>query len=713
MHKYLLPLFIFFIVISVQSQELKKLNLENTVFREFRDFYPERLSGVEWISENEFVNYAPNGNLLVRNIKGDTVQTITPNEINAHLSALDVDSIMYVRPYMWLSPAHFIIKSGLYLLWVNKDEMVCEIHLKIPQDAVNLEFSPASGHLAYTVGNNVFIATQTDSAIRVTNHPKDSDIRAGIAIHQYEFGIEKGLFWSEDGQSLGFYEMDESMVTDYPLVNYNPVPAEANLFKYSMAGQKSHHAKTGIYDVRNKKLVYLKTGEPLDHYLTNFAFSPNGKYAFLAEVNRAQKEMHLNKYDAETGDLIKKLFTEIDDKYVEPQVPVYFPRSDSEDFLWQSRRDGYNHIYSYNKEGKLLRQITKGNFEILSIDGKTENGNTIVVTASDGLLDRAVYAVNVKSGRMKKLTSQNGMHSVMMGEGKYFIMRHSSPEVAGRMTVNDISGKVVSTLIDPSNPLDGYEIGEVEFPVLKADDGTQLQARLIKPFDFDSSKKYPVLVYVYGGPHLQLITRDFKYGAPMWMYEAANRGYIIFSLDNRGSANRGKEFEQAVFRNLGTVEMEDQLKGVEYLKSLPYVDGDRMGIHGWSYGGFMTTSFMLRHPGVFKVGVAGGSVTDWRMYEIMYTERYMDSPQENEEGYKTADLKNYADKLEGKLLMIHGLDDNVVVPQHSFTLLKSFVDAGKQVDFFVYPGHEHNVRGKDRVHLMTKVLDYVDGVLKE
>ena len=302
-----------------------------------------------------------------------------------------------------------------------------------------------------------------------------------------------------------------------------------------------------------------------------------------------------------------------------------------------SERDGFNHIYSYTADGKLQKQITKGQFDILGIDGQTADGKTLIVTAVDGLMDRAVYAVNVKSGKMKKLTSEKGSYQVTMDEGNHFMLALASPKHGNLVTIMDVNGKIISTPLSAKNPLDDYKIGQMEFPVITAADGTKLQGRLIKPFDFDASKKYPVIVYVYGGLHAQMVTNDYKGGTSTWMFEAANRGYIVFTLDNRGSGNRGLAFEQAVFRNLGTIEMEDQLKGVDYLKTLPYVDADNMAVHGWSFGGFMTTSLMLRHPGVFKIGVAGEPVTDWRLYEIMYGERYMDTPEQNPEGYKNSD----------------------------------------------------------------------------
>lgn len=713
MFKHLIAVVFIAFSFSTQAQELKTLDLETAVSQEYRSLYPDRIKGVEWISSTNFATLGDRGELIIRNVKGDTTRTITASDLNPELKKLNVDTLRSVRPYAWLDANTFLIRCGGDLVSVNTDDLSAKVHMHIPAKAENIAFSSASGYMAYTIDNNVFVATPADSAIQVTNHSKESEISAGIAIHRSEFGITKGLFWSEDGKSLGFYEMDESMVTDYPLANYTPMPAEVNLIKYPMAGQKSHHAKTGIFVVGNTKPVYLKTGEPLDHFLTNFTFSPDGKKAYLAEINRDQNEMKLNVYDAATGEFEKTLFTQTDEKYVEPENPPYFPKGDGKEFLWMSERDGYNHIYAYTADGKLIKQITKGDFDILEINGQTTDGKTIIVTAVDGLMDRAVHAVNVKSGKMKKLTTEAGSYQVTMDKGDQFMLALSSPEYGNKVTIMDVSGKVISTLLNAENPLKDYAIGKTEFPILTAADGTKLQARLIKPYDFDPSKKYPVIVYVYGGPHAQMVRNDYKGGASVWMYEAANRGYIVFTVDNRGSGNRGIEFEQAVFRDLGTVEMEDQLKGVEYLKSLPYVDGDKMAVHGWSFGGFMTTSLMLRHPGVFKIGVAGGPVTDWRMYEIMYGERYMDTPEQNPEGYKKSDLKNYTANLEGNLLLIHGLDDNVVVPQHSYALLQQFVTDGKQVDFFTYPNHEHNVRGKDRVHLMTKVLDYIDLHFKE
>ena len=368
------------------------------------------------------------------------------------------------------------------------------------------------------------------------------------------------------------------------------------------------------------------------------------------------------------------------------------------------------HVYHYDSEGKLLGQITKGDWVVQSILGMDKKGKNLIVQGTDESgLNSFAYAINLKKGEVSRVPTEAGKHSFQLNsDGEQLIDSWSNLKTPSVVDVISTKGKKIENLLTAKNPLKDIKIGSTELVDIKAKDGTVLHARVIKPSDFDAAKKYKVLVYVYGGPHAQMVSNRWLSGAPLWMHYMAEKGYIIFTLDNRGSANRGFNFENVIHRQLGTLEMEDQLAGVNYLKSLPYVDANRMAVHGWSYGGFMTTSLMLRKPGTFQVGVAGGPVTDWKYYEAMYGERYMDRPEENPEGYKTASLMNYVKNLEGKLLLIHGTSDPIVVMQHNFALVKKFVDEGIQMDFFPYPMHPHNVRGKDRVHLMRKVLDYVD-----
>jgi dipeptidyl-peptidase-4 len=316
--------------------------------------------------------------------------------------------------------------------------------------------------------------------------------------------------------------------------------------------------------------------------------------------------------------------------------------------------------------------------------------------------------LDLKTGISTIINKLEGQHlGLVSDDGQFIIDQLSSVSIPRRYLVMDNKGKEIGTLFNAINPIREYQTCDIKLGQINStDNAVKLNYRMILPMAFDSTKKYPVLVYVYGGPHAQMINNSWLGNADLWLYYMAQKGHIVFTLDNRGSMNRGIDFENATFRNLGKYEMEDQLAGVNFLKKFKYVDSARMGVYGWSFGGFMSTSLMTKTPDVFKVGVAGGPVIDWRLYEIMYTERYMDMPQDNAAGYKEADLTNYAKNLKGRLMLIHGTNVNVVLWQHTLTYLKKCVDEGVLVDYFVYPGHEHNVLGPDRLHLMKKITQY-------
>jgi dipeptidyl-peptidase-4 len=460
----------------------------------------------------------------------------------------------------------------------------------------------------------------------------------------------------------------------------------------------------------------MKTGEKnKDHYLTCVTWSPDQKYIYIAILNRGQDHLLLNKYDAATGEKVRTLFEESDPKYVHPTHSLAFAPGHDDEFIWWSERDGYQHLYLYKTNGSLIRQLTKGQWVVNEIAGFNQAaGKVIVTTSKESPMEKHIYAVGLDDGSMNRIDKEPGMHNATCSaDGKYVLDVYSAAGIPKNSVVHATNGSATVTLIKADNTLAGYDRPEIKNVKIKAADGrTDLYGKLILPVNFDKNKKYPVIVYLYNGPNVQLLHNSFPESGNLWYEYMAQHGYIVFTMDGRGSWNRGLAFEQATFRHLGDAEMADQLKGVEYLKSLPYVDSKRMGVHGWSFGGFMTTSLMLKHPDVFKCAVAGGPVMDWKMYEVMYTERYMDTPAENPEGYENANLLDKVKGLKGKLLLIHGTSDDVVVWQHSLDFLKNCVDEGVQVDYFAYPGHEHNVRGKDRVHLMQKISDYFDLYLK-
>ncbi len=572
-----------------------------------------------------------------------------------------------------------------------------------------------SGRIAFTIDNNLWLWDKEKGKIQVTNDA-NKDIVCGQSVHRDEFGIDGGIFFSPKGNYLAYYRMDQTMVKDYPIIKWDVTPAKVDLIKYPMAGGTSHEVTLCVYDPTTSKSVAMQTGvKNKDHYLTSVTWSPDEKYIYIAILNRDQNHLWLNKYDASTGVKVKALFEETSLKYVHPIHPLTFIPKQKNLFLWWSERDGFAHLYLYNTEGKLIRQVTKGNWVVNEIAGLDMAGMNVVVTASkESPLEKHIYSVNLDNGKMRRIDKGAGMHSAMCSEnGAYVLDVYSGAGVPKNTYLRATNGTYEQELVKSEDPLANYDRPVIKDVTIKAADGvTPLYGKLILPTNFDKSKKYPVIVYLYNGPNVQLIHNSFPESGNLWYEYMAQHGYVVFTMDGRGSWNRGLAFEQATFRRLGDVEIQDQMKGVEYLRSLPYVDADRMGVHGWSYGGFMTTSLMLKHPDVFKCGVAGGPVMDWSMYEVMYTERYMDTPGDNAEGYQNSNLLDKVKNLKGKLLLIHGTQDNVVVWQHSIDFLKKCVDENVQVDYFVYPGYEHNVRGKDRVHLMKKISDYFDEYLK-
>lgn len=565
---------------------------------------------------------------------------------------------------------------------------------------------------AYTQNNNLFIH-RDNKEVQLTNDG-GYDVVYGQAVHRNEFGIEEGIFVSPSNSYFAFYRMDQSMVTDYPIINWLDQPAKNENIKYPFAGDKSHQVTIGIYSLSNNKIHYLKIEGDPEQYLTNIQWSPDEKLIYVALVNRGQNHMWLNAYDVATGQKVSTLFEEKDEKYIEPMHPMMFVKNDPNHFIWQSNRDGFKHLYLYARDGKLVRQLTKGEWEIKELNGFDESGKFYFFHCNiDSPISNDLCKVELSSGKVTRLTKNSGTHNcVLNGKGTMAIDYYSSPKVPRTISVLDLkSGKSIEIFNAP-DPLKGYNCGSLKMFSIKNKENTDLYCRMFLPVNFDSTKKYPVVVYLYNGPHSQLVTNSWLGGADLWYHYMAQQGVIMFTLDGRGTDNRGKAFSQAIHRRLGKAEMEDQMSGVEWLKKQTYVDGSRMGVHGWSFGGFMTSSLMTRYPGVFKVAVAGGPVIDWRFYEIMYGERYMDSPQENPAGYKENNVLNHIGKLKGKLLLIHGTDDDVVVWQHSLMLLHKAVEQDVLLDYYVYPGHKHNVRGKDRVHLMKKISEYLLDELK-
>ncbi|MCR4920479.1 MAG: S9 family peptidase [Bacteroidaceae bacterium] len=609
----------------------------------------------------------------------------------------------------------------------------------VPDGAQHQDWHSTSRHLAYTLGGNLYIMTADGQQLQLTTDGStdgSDNIVYGQSVHRNEFGIEKGTFWSPDGQRLAFYRMDQSMVPSYPQVDLTQRIAQPYADHYPMAGEKSHQVRVGIYDVASRQIVWLDlAGDPEDYH-TNLSWAPDGRTLYIFELNRAQRSMRLFAYDAVSGQRsAQPLLCETHPKYVEPLHGLTFLPWDTTKAVMQSRRDGFSHLYLVDfstsvypelrdaegggqaRDAVRVSCLTPGHFEVQSFEGFNEKTRSLIYRSNESDPRRScLYSLRLKNGKRTLIGAEDGVHQALLcSDGTQVIDRYSSPTVPRSINLLDTStgkGQNILTAADPWKEK-GYDIPEITSGTIKAADGqTDLYYRMVKPIGFSPSQRYPTVVYVYGGPHAHNVDARWHWALRGWEAYMAQLGYLVFVLDNRGSEWRGLAFEQATYKRLGEVEMQDQLEGVRFLKSLPFVDAERMGVHGWSFGGFMTTSLMCTYPDVFRVGVAGGPVIDWKYYEVMYGERYMSTPQENPEGYASTSLLDKAGNLKGRLQIIFGYNDPTCVPQHTLSFVRACIDAGTQPDLFTYPGDGHNMGGRDQIHLHERITQYFEEHLK-
>ncbi len=712
------------------AAQLKQFSLEDLNFggTNYHNMIPE-YRNITWWGDELVLRNAEECK-LVNKANGKETTLFTEAQLNAWAKTNEDSKILNLGwaqfPYAGKSLVLIANKQERMLIDFKKKTVVWRQASKGQEFA---DWNNASKAVAYVSNHNLYVM---DAEGKTTQLSTDGsrEIVYGQAVHRNEFASMKGTFWSPDGTKLAFNRMDQSMVADYPQVNTFEREATYEPDKYPMCGMTSHKVTIGVYDMKTGKTVYLKAGDPTDRYFTNLAWAPDGKKVYMFELNRDQNDCRLTAYDAETGEKTGELYREVDEKYVEPLNPIVFLPWDKSQFIMQSRQDGYNHLYlctlgmhgsrmASNTESLEVEQLTEGKWEVLSVLGFNSKTKSIIYKSNEASpIQQNVYSVSVANKKRTRIDEGGkGWHegSTISASGRYLLDNYQEPMVPRRIVAIDTQTGKSHCILNAKDPWKekGYNIPEYSCGKLKAADGTtDLYWRMVKPVDFDPNKKYPTVVYVYGGPHAHNVDARWHYCSRSWETYMAQKGYLLFILDNRGSEHRGKDFEQATFRQLGQEEMKDQMKGVEYLKSLPYVDQDRMGVHGWSFGGFMTISLMTNYPDVFKVGVAGGPVIDWKWYEVMYGERYMDTPESNPEGYAKTSLLNKAKDLKGKLQIITGMNDPTVVPQNCLMFLNACSEAGTQPDFFAYPGEGHNMMGHKSVHLHERITQYFEDYLK-
>ena len=569
--------------------------------------------------------------------------------------------------------------------------------------------------------NGSLYVIYANGAERLVAERENDQITYGEYVSRNEFGIDGGTFWAPNNRKVAFYRKDESKVTSFPLLDITTRTGSLKEIKYPMAGMDSENVQLGIFDVVTGETVYAAVDDfGYDRYLTNITWSPDGDMIYIQVLDRSQKHLKLNAYSAQTGDFIKTILTEDNEKYVEPFDPLYFIK-DQNFFIYRTaNRDGYRNLYLCDNDGNI-RRLTSVDADVKYVGN---DGRYVYYTSAEvSPVENHLFRIELKNlkkgvakasfGKPQRLTFAEGWHEIQLSpDCRHFIDSYSSLCTPRVVNICTTDGKILKNLLTADDPTLDYAYTEISLGTVKSADGQyDNYYRLIKPKDFDPSKKYPVIVYVYGGPHSQMVQNTYLAQLRRWEMYMAQRGYLVYVQDNRGTENRGIAFEQAIHGQCGQAEMADQIEGVKMLMDLPYVDKERIGVHGWSYGGFMTISLITNYPDIFKVAVAGGPVIDWKWYEVMYGERYMDNPAVNPEGYEKTSLINKAKDLKGKLLICQGAIDPVVVWEHSLSFIRECIKNNVQVDYFPYPCAEHNVMGKDRVHLHDKISMYFEDYL--
>lgn len=700
---------IFFLVLPLLlCAQHKQLSIYDTQVGRYTLYAPDNFRDIQWVGNTTMYSYVVNKRLYVADANNLKIMlSIDVGTLDSLLTTDGGNGINGYTGHAWVSDNEVAIEGNKGVLIYDINEKLINRVFALPVAPNAYALCPNGEWLAYTYNNNVYITDYQGKVLSVTNDTANGVVN-GTEVYRNEFGSGKGLFWSNNGNLLAFYHNNESMVQNYPLVAYSKVGASVHSVKYPMAGKNSQHVSVGVFNLYDSTTVFLDTGEPADKYLTNITWGPDDAYIYIQEVNREQNRMQLNRYLVESGVHDNTLFTELSPTYVEPQNPLYFLPMRKDQFIYQSRRDGFNHLYLYSENGQELKQLTIGEYEVEELLGADARNNVYFTANPVNLLDELVCKVNFSNNNLYILSKDNGIHAaVLNGRQGKLIDVFNSRLVPNTINLTDTEGTVLSTLLQSSDKLSEFALAEEKTGTIKAADGiTDLYYRMFLPPDMNMSEKHPVIVYTYGGPHYQVIRNQYYNLFDLWNHYMALHGYVVFTLDNRGSSRRGMEFENATFRQFGSVEAEDQLRGIEFLLSQTFVDSSRIGVHGWSFGGFMTINLMLRYPALIKAGVAGSPVTNWQWYEVMFGERYMDTPATNPEGYLQANLVEQAANLSGKLLIIHGGMDDVVLPQHSMSFIRACIEANRQVDYFVYPTHKHNVQDTDRVHLMEKVSAY-------
>lgn len=580
-------------------------------------------------------------------------------------------------------------------------------------------FSPDGTKVGFVRGNNIFIkdiASGTETQVTVDG--KQNNIINGATdwVHEEEFAFSVAYFWNADSKKIAYYKFDESKVKEFSFneFNGNLYPTEYK-FKYPKAGEDNSLVTIHVYDLATTSDKLMDIGTVTDQYIPRIKWTPDANTLSIVRMNRHQNKLDLMMANAATG-ATSIVYTETSDTYIDIHEGegdyVYFT-TDNKNFIILSELDGYNHLYLYELNGKLVDQITKGNWDVVKFCGIDEKTKTVFYIASENTAtEKDLYSIKLDGTEKKKLSAAKGTNSAEFSSGmKYYINTFSDANTPNVISIFDSKGKQIRVLEDNGSlktVMENFNLSKKELFMFKTTEGVELNAWMIKPPYFDATKKYPVFLTFYGGPGNNMVNNSFDGRDYFWHQMLAEKGYIVMCVDNRGTMYRGKAFKNVTFKQLGKLEVEDQIETAKYLGTLAYVDKNRIGTFGWSFGGYLSSLCITKGADYFKMAIAVAPVTNWRYYDNIYTERFMSLPQENASGYDDNSPINYVDKLKGKYLLIHGSADDNVHYQNTMEMVNSLVKANKQFDLFIYPDKNHSIYGGNtRLHLYTKMTNYI------
>ncbi|MFA6978377.1 MAG: S9 family peptidase [Ignavibacteriaceae bacterium] len=716
--KYLLY-FVLFLSFELLPQP-KELTVE--LIQTNKDFFGKNLSGVQWFSGGEkfsFLKRDPAAKataIYEHDCKTGEEKILVPGN---DLKLKPEDQPFSIQNYEWLPnekyilftgtlPARSLKTGGAFYIYEIAQKKFFEL-ASSEKKQENARFSPDGEKLAFVRDNNVFVVDiQSQKETQITFDGSETLLNGNFDwVYEEEFSIINGIEWSPDSKRIAFWQLDQSQVPEMHIAKWDSLYLNFLDMRYPKAGTRGSFVKIGIADIATAKTVWVDLGEETDIYIPRLKFTTDANLLAVQRLNRLQNKLDILFADVVTGKT-KTVFAQSDSCWIDINDNLQFLK-DKKHFIWTSAKDGFEHIYLFDYNGNQIKQLTSGNFEVDKILGVDETNKEIYFTSNErSTVNSDLYSVNYESSKRNRITETKGSHTIDLSPNqKYFIDRYSNANLLGSVYLYKTNGdKIRDLVVSDMSVFKDYNLSPVEFFRFKTTDGVELDASIIKPANFDPSKKYPVLVNNYSGPGSKIVTD--AWGRDLWFQMLSQKGYIIFAVDNRGTSGRGESFKKIVYKNLGYWEVNDQIEGAKYLASLPYVDASRIGIWGWSYGGYASALTLAKAPDYFKAAIAVAPVTDWRFYDNIYTERYMSTPQLNPKGYETSSVMTYADQLKGKLLLIHGTADDNVHFENSVALVTKLVAENKPFQTMYYPEKNHGIGGgKTRLHLYQLMTEFL------